>query len=118
MGFGISGIAQNGSTMTLRSVMCKQTSAKVCPSCALLGEDSYLKGIISQLEEGVKESTNLMHFGIGGLHEIIRQKDGQNNVLRLGKLTVARTLSSKVAAIEDWKRLYVALGSGKVPNCE
>jgi hypothetical protein len=118
MGFGISGIVQDGSTMTLQSAMCEQTLAKVCPSCALLREDSYLKGIVSRLEEGVKESTNLMYFGIDGLHEIICQKDGQNNVLRLGKLTVARTLSSKVAAIEDWKQLYVTLGSRKVPNCE
>jgi hypothetical protein len=73
MGFEISGIAHDGLTMTLHSVMChcQQTLAKACPSCALLGEDSYLRKIISWLEEGVKESTNLVYFGIDGLHEII-----------------------------------------------
>jgi hypothetical protein len=114
--FEIASIPANGTTMILRSVTCSGLAS--CTSCTELSENCHVKGIMKRMETGVREGSNLPYYGINGLYEIIHRKDTQIDNLRLGKLTTARVLSSKSATIDDWKRLYLALASGKVRNCE
>jgi hypothetical protein len=92
-----------------------------CEACSELAKPpggKILKGIISRIHDGIREGTNLAFFGLNGLRETIRRKDSQIETLRLGKLTAARALESKARTIDDWKRLYMSLASGKVQNCE
>jgi hypothetical protein len=109
-------VAANGEIMTLFSASC--TGKATCMYCSDLEDNTRLKGIVNRIKNGIKEGTNLAYYGIDGLIEIVHRKTRQIDTLRLGKLNVARSLASKSATIEDWKRLYLALASGKVRNCE
>lgn len=70
------------------------------------------------MEEGVHPNTRLVYYGIGSLVKVVRQKTGEVRAMRLRKLNSAKKLVGKGAALEAFKELLMAIGSGKVQRCD
>jgi len=107
----------NNGVMTLFSRTCSHTLPSpntACRSCASLPKNKSLEGIITRLENGVHLKLPFIYHGVGGLIEVLHRKGEQNQFLRLRGLNQARSLLGKATALSDYKRLVLAIASGKV----
>lgn len=105
--------------LVLRSRACSTTeSDRKCRDCEELENNPNLRGVLERMERGVKQSTQLVYHGIGGLVKIIRGKTGQVRALKLNKLNTAKKLVRKGAALDAYKELLMALGSGNMQRVD
>ncbi|KAF8058599.1 hypothetical protein FPV67DRAFT_1565461 [Lyophyllum atratum] len=112
----------NRGVLTLRSKGCAtevlSDGSVRCLACEDLQENPNLDGILHRMRNGVHENARLVFHGVGGLITINRQKQGLVKALRLKRLNDARKLVGKAAALENYKRWVLAVGSGKVERVD
>jgi len=106
--------------LVLHSRQCMQNVlvGDQCLPCRRLTENSRLEGIISRMEGGVHEYSNLVYHPIGGLIEIIRRKVAEVRNLKLRVLNDARKLANKAKVIDEFKHWVMAVGSGRVERVD
>ncbi|KAJ7922257.1 hypothetical protein B0H13DRAFT_1552418, partial [Mycena leptocephala] len=73
-----------------------------------------LDGILHRIEHGVHENSPMVFHPVLGLIEIARRRSEQARGTRLMKLNDTRTIGRKMAAIDDYKELTMAIASGKM----
>jgi len=67
------GLEAENTMMTLFTQSCSgqvKAGTASCYACQCLIENKTLKGILTQIEEGVHESSSFAYHGFGGLQEI------------------------------------------------
>ncbi|PPQ82822.1 hypothetical protein CVT26_008090 [Gymnopilus dilepis] len=103
--------------MALHAVRCCRmldTGVESCRACQRLGENSYLDGILTRLEEGTHPNSAFAYHGVSGLIEMLQRKNQQIEFHRHRGLNQARKLLTHVKALDNHKRLLMAIASGKV----
>ena len=103
------------SRQCMQNVLAKESQ---CLPCRRLTENSRLEGIISRMEGGVHEYSNLVYHSIGGLIKIIRRKVSEVRSLKLKVLNDARKLANKARVIDEFKQWVMAVGSGRVERVD
>jgi len=103
------------SRQCMQNVLVEQAQ---CLPCQQLTKNSRLEGIMSRMEGGVHEYSNLVYHSIGGLIEIIRRKVGEVRTLKLRILNDARKLANKAKVIDEFKQWVMAVGSGRVERVD
>ncbi|KAF9003190.1 hypothetical protein BDZ89DRAFT_1240632 [Hymenopellis radicata] len=105
----------------LRANTCLETVRKSetsCPACLAIKDDPSLGSIIQRRDNGVHESTNLDFYTHRQLVERFNQKERQVNTLKLEGLNQRKMVQGKVGALDNNKRLLVAIRSGSVEGVE
>lgn len=105
----------------LRSTMCSgeaRDSGQSCKACARLERNNVLRGVVERMEKGVKEGTGLAYHGFGTLHEVVRRKNRRVEFFRLRGLNYSRKLATQATALDDHKRLLIAVASKKVERLD
>ncbi|KZP23239.1 hypothetical protein FIBSPDRAFT_737825, partial [Athelia psychrophila] len=102
----------------LRAHGCREAGSinGSCKECVDLRNDQILIGIQDRITQGVREGSNYSFYGLGGLTEIGRRKEGVIQTLRLRRLNDARKLVGREGALDDAKRILFAVASRKVPR--
>ncbi|KAJ7914390.1 hypothetical protein B0H13DRAFT_1873065 [Mycena leptocephala] len=85
-----------------------------CIKCKALLSHKQLEGILRRIEYGVHENSPLVFHPVLGLMEIARRRSEQARGMRLMKLNDTCTIGRKMAAIDDYKELTMAIASGKM----
>ncbi|KAJ7900447.1 hypothetical protein B0H13DRAFT_1622421 [Mycena leptocephala] len=85
-----------------------------CIECEALPSNKQLEGILRRIEYGVHENSPLVFHLVLGLMEIARRRSEQARGMRLMKLNDTRTIGRKMAAIDEYKELTMAIASGKM----
>ena len=75
-------------------------------------------GIINRIHSGVHANMPLADQPLGGMVELIHQKDEKLDNLRLIKLTFARKLVACTTTLNAYKKFVTALGDTKVDRVD
>jgi len=85
-----------------------------CLACLNLPKNKSLGGIIDRMETGVHPNSPYAYHGAGGLQEVLHHQLDRIAFLQLRGLNQTRALLGKATALSDYKRLVIAIASGKV----
>ncbi|PBK59574.1 hypothetical protein ARMSODRAFT_777510 [Armillaria solidipes] len=95
-----------------------QESGLSCRYCRKLQSEEVLEGIMDRMKDGTHENTTFAYLGHRQLTDRLHRKDRQINSLKLKGLNDTRLLHGRAAALDDHKRLIIAMKSGKVENLD
>ncbi|KAG9083015.1 hypothetical protein FS749_006369 [Ceratobasidium sp. UAMH 11750] len=105
-------------TMHLVSSVCQTTidipGHKACSSCEEITNHPVLEGIVRRANQGTHENTPRQYLSVTMLLELLGQKTSQIDTMRVQNLAQARKIATLVRNLDDYKRLTMAIGSGRV----
>jgi hypothetical protein len=107
---------ENG-VMTLFARNCYEFKSRPgvsCPPCLSLPKNKSLEGIINRLQDGIHPNSPYSYYGASGLQEVLHRQADRIAFLQLRGLNQTRALLGKATALSDYKRLVIAIASGKV----
>jgi hypothetical protein len=99
----------------LRSTECKIfDTEETCSFCAQLHTNVILEGILARLKTGTHENSPHHFQPIAGLRKIIAHKTRMIDILRVERLNAVRKLAGKLGALDNQKRLIMAVAYGGI----
>lgn len=87
-------------------------------SCNRLARNNLVEGIAYRMRNGIKEGTTYAYYGASDFEHALRKKTQQADYFRLRGLTQGRALAAKTAALSQYKRFLVAVGSKRVDRVD
>ncbi|KAF8192027.1 hypothetical protein K438DRAFT_2136827, partial [Mycena galopus ATCC 62051] len=104
-----------GDDFFLREVTCAEGALNAdqteCERCNSLSLNKRYKAIVHRIEHGVHENSTLIHQPVSGLIEIVHRYSERARGVRLMKLNDTVTIGRKMATIDAYKELTMAIAS-------
>jgi len=89
-----------------------------CEQCDNLGNNQYIRKIVSRFTNGVHENATLVYHGIGGLIDVVHRKTKLIDHLRLRRLNDFKSLVGKEGVIDIHKQLLLAISLQHIPRVD
>ncbi|KAG6848307.1 hypothetical protein H0H93_001364, partial [Arthromyces matolae] len=101
--------------MILHAHACDLTPGahESCFACRNLSKNSIIIGILERMEHGIAPNTKYMYHGFSSLCTLVRRGLARVRQLQLTGLNQARKLIGQSTTLSDYKRLTLAIASGK-----
>lgn len=89
-----------------------------CQGCEALKHSEALERVLTRMEKGVHANSLLVFHPYSSFRKLIEEKNCQIEYYRLRSLNQAKTLLGKAAALDEHKRMLMAIASGKVQRID
>jgi hypothetical protein len=109
---------KEGFVLVSHSCLGLAVAGQRCGPCDDLGNNEYLKKIISRYTDGGQDNSPLVFHGIGGLVEVVHRKTSAIDVLRLSRLNDARKLVKQEGVIDVHRQMLLALSTQRIPRID